>query len=143
MRSPTGHALRQASDANPIAAAPPLPAKPRCRSGTSPIRKQRYLALSDGFSGEPEGFFDVGGLEIRVRLEDLGLAHPVRDHVSTTVATGMRRFLMMGTPLMRLRSMVMRVKSMADTVSVAPIIRAAAAPSGSAATASRHSRPSQ
>lgn len=45
------------------------------------MRQQGDLALSDGFSGESEGLCDVGRLKIRVRLEDLGLAHPVRDHV--------------------------------------------------------------
>jgi hypothetical protein len=44
-------------------------------------------------------------------LENLGPLMPSAT-MPTTVATGMRRFLMMGTPPMRLGSMVMRVNSM-------------------------------
>jgi hypothetical protein len=43
--------------------------------------------------------------------------------ISTTVATGMRRFLMMGTPPMRFASMVMRVNFTPGTFRVSTIIR--------------------
>ena len=44
-------------------------------------RDERELALADGFGGEVEGFLDIGVLKVGVRLQDLRVGHPVRDHV--------------------------------------------------------------
>ena len=45
---------------------------------TSP--HERKLTLADRLGGITQRFLDVGRLEVRVGIHDLGLGHPVRDH---------------------------------------------------------------